>query len=210
MFFFGGSSRLRNAAWFSLFALITLLSSVQSWAAPAPELKPQTILFTAPASPVGYSPGLTVNLIAKGGASGNPVVFSIDPASTATGSITGNVLSVTSEGVLVIDANEAGNTTYLFAPQVQRKISVIAPATLTPAVAFGAVVIDASLTKTATLTNNQATGLTLSSISAPAPYWWFLRLRAIARPRLQCLRCRVARFTSSFSRRRWAPCRLPS
>jgi sugar lactone lactonase YvrE len=84
---------------------------------------PQAILFTQPAS-VTYSPTLTVSLVATGGASGNAVVFAIDKSSTATGSITGNTLTITGIGNFVIDANQAGNATYAAAPQVQKAFVV--------------------------------------------------------------------------------------
>jgi sugar lactone lactonase YvrE len=88
---------------------------------------PQTIKFTQPASPVTYSSGLSVPLVATGGASGNAVVFTIDESSTATGSISGSTLTVTGTGTLIIDANQAGNANYSAAPQVQRTLAVNAP-----------------------------------------------------------------------------------
>jgi sugar lactone lactonase YvrE len=87
-------------------------------------LAAQAINFTQPTSPVTYSSGLTIPLVATGGASGNPVVFTIDSSSTGAGSITGSTLSATSVGSFVIDANQAGNSTYSAAPQVQRTVVV--------------------------------------------------------------------------------------
>jgi hypothetical protein len=55
-------------------------------------------------------------------------VFTIDASSTAKGSISGSTLTVTATGNLVIDANQAGNTDYSAAPQVQRTVAVNAPA----------------------------------------------------------------------------------
>ncbi len=71
----------------------------------------QAITFTAPATPVtnGVSP---IALVATGGASTSAVTFTIDAASTATGSISGSTLTVTGPGTLVIDANQAGDTNY--------------------------------------------------------------------------------------------------
>ncbi len=89
---------------------------------------PQIISFPAPASPITYSVGLQVTLTATGGQSGNPVVFSVDPASTAAATISGNMLTITQAGNLIIDANQAGgdvgNTKYADASQVQRTIVV--------------------------------------------------------------------------------------
>ena len=89
---------------------------------------PQAIEFSPPPSPLNYVSGLQITLSATGGASGNPVVFSIDGSSTATGSIVGSTLTVTSSGILVIDANQDGNANYSAAPQVQQTVVVNAPA----------------------------------------------------------------------------------
>jgi hypothetical protein len=90
----------------------------------------QTITFVAPTSPVlyGVSP---IALSATGGASGNPVVFSIDASSTGTGLISGTTLTVKGVGSIVIDANQPGNTNYAAAPQVQQTLVVnAAPQTI--------------------------------------------------------------------------------
>ncbi|HKF50193.1 MAG TPA: hypothetical protein VKB38_22725 [Terracidiphilus sp.] len=95
---------------------------------------PQIITFTAPASPVTYAPGIQITVSATGGDSGNPVVFSVDSASTAAATVSGSVLTVTQAGTLIIDANQAGGdlngTTYAAAAQVQRTV-VISKATQT-------------------------------------------------------------------------------
>jgi sugar lactone lactonase YvrE len=84
----------------------------------------QAINFTPPATPVTYSSGLTISLSATGGASGNSIVFTIDTSSTGTGSITGSTLTVTGVGTFVIDANQAGNSNYAAATQVQKSVVV--------------------------------------------------------------------------------------
>jgi fibronectin-binding autotransporter adhesin len=91
----------------------------------------QTINFTAPASPISFVPNETVTLSATGGGSGNPVVFTIDSSSTGTGSISGHTLTVTSAGTFVLDANQAGNTNYNAAPQVQQTLTVTPANTMT-------------------------------------------------------------------------------
>ena len=85
-------------------------------------LTAQAINFTQPTTPVTYSSGLTIPLGATGGASGNAVVFTIDGGSTGAGSISGSMLTVSAAGSFVIDANQAGNSTYSAAPQVQRTV----------------------------------------------------------------------------------------
>ncbi len=84
----------------------------------------QTIHFTAPASPVTYSPGLVISLHATVGASGNAIVFSLDASSTGMGTIASNSLTVTGAGTLVIDANETGSGNYAAATQAQVTVVV--------------------------------------------------------------------------------------
>ena len=88
----------------------------------------QTISFTPPSSPIGFVPNEMVTLSATGGASGNAVVFSIDSSSTGTGTIAGDVLTVTGADNIIIDANQAGNANYNAASQVQQTLVVDAPA----------------------------------------------------------------------------------
>ena len=84
----------------------------------------QTISFTStPPSPSTI--GETYAATATGGASGNPVVFSIDGASSVGAcSISGNLVSFANTGTCIIDANQAGNSDYNAAPQVQQIITV--------------------------------------------------------------------------------------
>ena len=100
----------------------------------------QTISFVT-SSPVTY--GLApITLTATGGGSGNPVTFSLDAASTAgVATLSGNSLTITGVGTVVIDANQAAGTGYLAAAQVQQSI-VVNPATVTiaassPTVVYG-------------------------------------------------------------------------
>ena len=91
-------------------------------------LTAQTILFTAPATGIV---GGSATLTATGGLSGNPVVFTVDPTTTAgacnvTGT-NGTTLNYTAAGTCVVDANQAGNTTFAPATQVQGSVTVTAP-----------------------------------------------------------------------------------
>lgn len=89
----------------------------------------QTIQFTsaAPAGPQGV--GGTYAPTATGGNSGNPVVFTIDAASTSVCSLSAGVVTLTSapngRGLCVINANQAGNAVYPPAPQVQQTVIVV-------------------------------------------------------------------------------------
>ncbi len=72
---------------------------------------------------------LNVTLSATGGASGSPVVFTVDGASTAgIASIAGNALTITGLGTVIVDANQAADAAgdYSAAPQVQATIVVSA------------------------------------------------------------------------------------
>jgi sugar lactone lactonase YvrE len=82
---------------------------------------------------------------ATGGPSGNPVILSLDPASTpGAATLNGNTLTIKSVGTVVIDANQAAGNGYIAAPQAQESI-VIKPASVTitassPTVTYGAAV----------------------------------------------------------------------
>ena len=86
---------------------------------------PQSIRFTAPAQDqVGRSAALS----AAGGGSGNPVEFSVNPASgpgvCEVSGAHGTTLNYTASGRCVIDASQAGNARYQSAPQAQQMITV--------------------------------------------------------------------------------------
>ena len=73
----------------------------------------QAVSFTtSPPSPA-VAGGATYSPAATGGASGNPVTFSIDPASTpGTCSISGGAVSFTAAGTCIVDASQAGGGGY--------------------------------------------------------------------------------------------------
>ena len=86
---------------------------------------PQAITFTPPTLGIA---GQSATLSATGGGSGNPVVFSVDPASGAgVCSVTGTdgtTLDYAQAGTCVIDANQAGNASYAAAPTLMASITV--------------------------------------------------------------------------------------
>ena len=63
-------------------------------------------------------------MTAAGGWSGNPVTFSIDPASGSVCSISGSTVTFDNPGTCVIDANQAGGAGYQAAPQAQQTVTV--------------------------------------------------------------------------------------
>ena len=82
---------------------------------------PQTITFTQPTSPVAYGSVSTVALSATGGASGNPVTFSV---LSGPGRISGSTLTITGAGTIIVAADQAGAANYGTASEVQRSIVV--------------------------------------------------------------------------------------
>jgi hypothetical protein len=81
----------------------------------------------------GPGPGIVgqnATLTATGGASGNPVVFSVDSSSGAgvcsVSGANGSTVSYLAAGTCVIDANQAAGNGYAAAPQVQQTITVTA------------------------------------------------------------------------------------
>ena len=82
----------------------------------------QTIIFT-PSTPVTY--GISpITLIATGGASGNPVTFSIVLGPGTLSGTNNSTLTVTGAGTILIAANQAGNASYSAATQVTASIVV--------------------------------------------------------------------------------------
>lgn len=119
---------------------------------------PQTITFTSKAPTNAVYGGTHYKVTAIGGGSHNPVTFSLGASSSGC-SLTGAVVNFTGVGTCVIDANQAGNTEYSAAPQVQQSFAVAPASTktalsLTTPVAYGA---EASADFTVTVSATKAT-----------------------------------------------------
>ena len=114
----------------------------ETWTWGMPGLAAQSIAFTS--SPNQPTYGQRYSPAATGGASGNPVLFSLDPSSSGACSINGSTVSFVGTGQCVIDANQAGSNDYLAAPTAQQSFTVApAPLTITassPTVTAGAAV----------------------------------------------------------------------
>ncbi len=91
---------------------------------------PQTITFTSKAPTNAVYGGTHYKVTATGGGSRNPVTFSLDTSSSGC-SLMGAVVNFTGVGTCVIDANQAGNTEYSHAPQVQQSFAVAPASTRT-------------------------------------------------------------------------------
>ena len=116
----------------------------------------QTINFTAPTSPVTF--GVAPVTLSATSTSGLTVTFTIDASSSGTGSISGNTLTITGAGNLIIDANQVGSANYLTATEVQRTIvvnkaaqTINFTAPISP-VTFGVAPVTLSATSTSGLT----------------------------------------------------------
>ena len=89
---------------------------------------PQTITYTSTPPQVPLVGG-TYTVTATGGGSGNPVVITIDPTSTSGCTIDPSTDIVTftgPTGTCVIDANQAGDSSYAPAPQASQDLTVYA------------------------------------------------------------------------------------
>jgi hypothetical protein len=98
---------------------------------PALTYEPQVITFrSTPPSAAGI--GGFYALSATGGASNNPIVYSIDPSSTANACVlaNGSTVAFRGFGTCVVDANQAGSATISAAGQVQQSF-VIGAQTIT-------------------------------------------------------------------------------
>ena len=85
--------------------------------------KSQSLSITSP-TPAARVSGPTYTLTSSGGASGSPVVYSVDGGGTSVCTVSAGVVSFTGVGSCVIDANQASSTNYLAAAQAQQTISV--------------------------------------------------------------------------------------
>jgi hypothetical protein len=116
----------------------TIVATYSGDAANAPSSAPTTIDVVVPAVvqatqttaftstvPSPATVGGTYTPTATGGGSGNPVTFSLDGTSTGCTLNGSGLVSFTTVGICVIDANEAGTASYMPAAQVQQTITVI-------------------------------------------------------------------------------------
>ena len=103
----------------------------QSFSVSTPPPASQTISFTstAPGSAVYGGSPYTVSATAS---SGLPVGFSAAPSSAGVCTVSGATVSLVGAGTCTVNANQAGNGSYLAAPQVQQSFVVArAPQTIT-------------------------------------------------------------------------------
>ena len=133
-----------------------------------PSQSSQTIAFTstAPAGAVVGGPTYTVAATASSGLS---VAFTIAAGSAGICTISGSTVTLTGAGTCTINANQAGNASYLAAPQVQQSFTVNLHAqtvSFTSTPPGSAVVGDPTYTVSATASSGLAVTFTIASASA--------------------------------------------
>jgi hypothetical protein len=84
---------------------------------------PQTIAFTTVPPASAVAGGATYSVAATS-SSGLPVAFSANPSSTGVCTVVGNLITPVGAGTCTVDADQAGNTTWGQAPQVQQSFTV--------------------------------------------------------------------------------------
>jgi hypothetical protein len=132
----------------------------------------QTVGFTSPA-PVGAKYGDAAYTVTATATSGLAVVLSIDPASASvcslSGSSSGSQVTYIGTGTCTIDADQAGNSNYNGATQVQQSFGVAKAAqtvAFTSTAPIGAALGDPAYTVTALATSGLATHLSIDAPSA--------------------------------------------
>lgn len=128
----------------------------------------QVITFTVPGS---GQVGSSATLSATGGASGNPVVFSLDATSgRGVCTLSGTTVRYNAVGSCVIDANQAGNASYSPAPPVQQTVAVRRSQTITFAAPPNRTLAQSpvTVTVTATASSGLAVGFTTTTPSVCA------------------------------------------
>ena len=121
----------------------------------------QTITFTQPTSPVSY--GAAPITLSANATSGLSVTFSVV---SGPATVTGNTLSITGAGTVVVAANQNGNADFSAAPAVTRSITVNM---VLPAIGLSATPNPVLLQNNVTLT-----GTVSSTVSTPTGSVTFL------------------------------------
>jgi hypothetical protein len=140
----------------------------QSFAVSTPSKSSQTITFTSSA-PSPAAVGGTPYQVTATASSGLAVSFSIAAGSAGVCSISGSTVSFTAAGTCVVHADQAGNASYLAAPQVQQSFAVglqSQTVTFTSTAPSGAVVGGPTYTVAATASSGLAVTFSVAPGSA--------------------------------------------
>jgi hypothetical protein len=140
----------------------------QSFTVVAPSASPQSITFTSTA-PTAATVGGSAYHVSAAASSGLAVSFSIDAASSAVCSIAATTVTFTATGACTVDADQAGNSSYLAAPQEQQSFAVGLTSqaiSFTSTAPSSANVGDPVYTVTASASSGLAVGFSADSSSA--------------------------------------------
>jgi hypothetical protein len=134
----------------------------------------QIISFTPPVTPVNYGvPPITLSASAS---SGLPVTFSV---LSGPGAVNGSILAITGPGTVIVAADQAGDTDYTPAAEVQQTIVVnvaptftelassLNPSTYGQSVTFNALVSTGGVSPTGSITFNDASNAIDSTTVTP-------------------------------------------
>jgi hypothetical protein len=143
----------------------------QSFTVSPPAAGGQTISFTSTA-PSGAVVGGPTYAISATASSGLPVAFSAAASSAGVCTVSGSTVSLVGAGTCTVNANQAGNASYLPAPQVQQSFSVSTPAKSSQTITFTSTAPTAATTggPTYTVSASASSGLavTFSAASSSA------------------------------------------
>jgi hypothetical protein len=128
----------------------------QSFTVSPPAASGQTIAFTSTA-PSGAVVGGPAYAISAAASSGLPVSFSAAASSAGVCTVAGATVSLVGAGTCTVNADQAGNASYLPAPQVQQSFSVSTPGKSSQTITF-----------TSTAPSNATVGGSTYAVSATA------------------------------------------
>jgi len=124
----------------------------------------QVITYTGPTTAT-YGVG-SITLSATGGASANPVTFSVISGPGTVSGTNNSTLTITGAGTIVIAADEAGNTNYAAATEVQQNI-IVSPESQTITYTGPTAAIFGTGTQTLSATATSGLPVTFSVVSGP-------------------------------------------
>jgi hypothetical protein len=127
----------------------------------------QIITFTVPA-PATAKSGDLFTVAATGGASENPVTFTVGAGSVCTISGTATYIMTSNTGHCYIVANQPGNSNYLAAPQVMETVTAGTVTKIEPTVTFSGAPANAAYLSTFTVTTTANSGVTPTITSTTA------------------------------------------
>ena len=126
----------------------------------------QTITFTVP-PPAAAASGNSFTVVATGGASGNPVTFSVGAGSVCT--LAGATYTMTTTpGHCYVVANQAGNSNYAAAAQITRTVNAGHVTKVAPTVTFTGAPATAPYLSTFTVATTANSGITPTITSMAA------------------------------------------